>query len=567
MFKERIRLDRPSRLAWWAPARGSGGPALLPHARFGPRRPSSWGLSVHCSARCWRFVLVEFRRGVPIATSPLRQEFGPPDLRYTYDPVGRITQIRDGAQQTVYFDNAVVSPDQRFEYDPLYRLTHAEGREHTSLTQPTHADLSFGPVLAGAPSRAALPSLPPAPHRFGEQRRSPRACSHVSTFRSKALRITVPSHFAEALALEHPTVAPSAPILGDQSRMSASDQRFLDVVQGLCDEGGRLLHLADGVALVATPDRLTALVLSAEQRTPDELESMLRSFAKRTRRVSSALVLIGGERPHRDALARAQPRVMIGRVVQVFMLGDDRQPWAGPSSRLDSPVGAALSAASTREHARHIDVEALRATIDPNEAVAGLPEDSHSALPAVLTHPRSYATPALLAGCVIVFMLEERWGGAEVTPTLVRMGAGGSTGLGAEPWRLISSSWLHIGPSHLALNLIGLAMLGWLLEPWLGWRRLVLLHLASTLGTGVASAMVIGDGYSAGASGAVFGLLGSAVVLAWRRGSVIPATKVRRIRRQLTIYALYNLAASTLPGIDLLGHVGGGLVGVLLTYS
>lgn len=55
------------------------------------------------------------------------------------------TQIRDGAQQTVYFDNAVVSPDQRFEYDSLYRLTHAEGREHTSLTQPTHVDLSFGP--------------------------------------------------------------------------------------------------------------------------------------------------------------------------------------------------------------------------------------------------------------------------------------------------------------------------------------------------------------------------------------------------------------------------------------
>jgi hypothetical protein len=54
-------------------------------------------------------------------------------------------QIRDRAKQTVYFDNAVVSPDQRFAYDRLYRLVHAEGREHTSLTQPPHADLSFGP--------------------------------------------------------------------------------------------------------------------------------------------------------------------------------------------------------------------------------------------------------------------------------------------------------------------------------------------------------------------------------------------------------------------------------------
>jgi hypothetical protein len=45
----------------------------------------------------------------------------------------------------VYFDNTVVSPDQAFEYDALYRLTHAEGREHTSLTQATDADITYGP--------------------------------------------------------------------------------------------------------------------------------------------------------------------------------------------------------------------------------------------------------------------------------------------------------------------------------------------------------------------------------------------------------------------------------------
>ncbi len=67
------------------------------------------------------------------------------DLRYTYDPVGNITEIRDGAQQAVYFANAVVSADQRFEYDALYRLVRAEGREHASLGQPTDADFNFGP--------------------------------------------------------------------------------------------------------------------------------------------------------------------------------------------------------------------------------------------------------------------------------------------------------------------------------------------------------------------------------------------------------------------------------------
>ena len=52
------------------------------------------------------------------------------ELRYTYDPVGNITKISDDAQQTIFFDNAVVSPDTQYQYDALYRLTRAQGREH-----------------------------------------------------------------------------------------------------------------------------------------------------------------------------------------------------------------------------------------------------------------------------------------------------------------------------------------------------------------------------------------------------------------------------------------------------
>ena len=52
------------------------------------------------------------------------------DLRYTYDPVGNITTIRDDAQQTIYFRNRRVEPSAEYEYDALYRLTSATGREH-----------------------------------------------------------------------------------------------------------------------------------------------------------------------------------------------------------------------------------------------------------------------------------------------------------------------------------------------------------------------------------------------------------------------------------------------------
>jgi YD repeat-containing protein len=52
------------------------------------------------------------------------------DLRYTYDPAGNITHIRDDAQQTIYFNNSVVEPHAEYTYDALYRLIEATGREH-----------------------------------------------------------------------------------------------------------------------------------------------------------------------------------------------------------------------------------------------------------------------------------------------------------------------------------------------------------------------------------------------------------------------------------------------------
>jgi RHS repeat-associated protein len=61
------------------------------------------------------------------------------DLRYTYDPVGNPVQVRDRAQQDIFFRNQVVGPSTRYFYDALYRLTEATGREH------------LGQALAGAP--------------------------------------------------------------------------------------------------------------------------------------------------------------------------------------------------------------------------------------------------------------------------------------------------------------------------------------------------------------------------------------------------------------------------------
>ena len=68
------------------------------------------------------------------------------DLRYTYDPVGNVTEVRDGADTTLLFGQTPVSGDGRYRYDALYWLIEATGREHPGQ-QPTHED----------PTKAALP--------------------------------------------------------------------------------------------------------------------------------------------------------------------------------------------------------------------------------------------------------------------------------------------------------------------------------------------------------------------------------------------------------------------------
>jgi RHS repeat-associated protein len=69
------------------------------------------------------------------------------DLRYAYDPVGNITRIADAAQQTIYFNNRVVTASADYTYDALYRLTAATGREHIGQISQPQPDWDDGPRM------------------------------------------------------------------------------------------------------------------------------------------------------------------------------------------------------------------------------------------------------------------------------------------------------------------------------------------------------------------------------------------------------------------------------------
>ncbi len=85
------------------------------------------------------------------------------DLFYTYDPIGNITEIRDAAQQTVFFNNSTITPSNSYVYDALYRLIHAEGREHAVQNNVQRDAKNFDPVI-GVP----FPNSPEALQRYSE---------------------------------------------------------------------------------------------------------------------------------------------------------------------------------------------------------------------------------------------------------------------------------------------------------------------------------------------------------------------------------------------------------------
>jgi membrane associated rhomboid family serine protease len=126
-----------------------------------------------------------------------------------------------------------------------------------------------------------------------------------------------------------------------------------------------------------------------------------------------------------------------------------------------------------------------------------------------------------------------------------------------EWWRLITTGFLHYGPIHLAFNMWALWVIGRDIELVLGRARFLLIYLVSLLG-GAASAFLFSEvrAETAGASGAVFGLMAAAGVLLHRLG--------RSIRPVIILLAV-NVAISLLPGISWQGHIGGLVVGAAAT--
>ena len=153
----------------------------------------------------------------------------------------------------------------------------------------------------------------------------------------------------------------------------------------------------------------------------------------------------------------------------------------------------------------------------------------------------------------VLFMLEK---GAMYMPYVLEYG---------EYYRLVTSIFMHFGFEHLLNNMISLGFLGWQLEQEVGKIKFLLIYFISGIAGNVLSGVwEIATGeyvVSAGASGAVFGIIGALLYIAMRNHGRIGDVSGRGLLF-MVVLTLYHGFTST--GVDNMAHIGGFVSGFIL---
>jgi membrane associated rhomboid family serine protease len=129
-----------------------------------------------------------------------------------------------------------------------------------------------------------------------------------------------------------------------------------------------------------------------------------------------------------------------------------------------------------------------------------------------------------------------------------------------EWWRLITAAFLHYGPLHLGMNMLVLWIIGPALEEYLGHWRYGLLYLVAGLAGSAGALLWSPNALTVGASGAIWGVMGAALILEARRIYVFGGQAMGLV--------VFNLVITFLiPGISIGGHIGGLIGGGLAALA
>lgn len=132
-----------------------------------------------------------------------------------------------------------------------------------------------------------------------------------------------------------------------------------------------------------------------------------------------------------------------------------------------------------------------------------------------------------------------------------------------ELWRLVTSGFLHLDLVHLACNMYSLHIIGNQMETFIGKKKYVFVYFVSMI-VGNLLSVTLNNSSSVGASGAIFGLLGSMLYFGYHYRIYLGSV----MRQQIIPLLILNLGIGfIIPNINIVAHIGGLIGGVLGTMA
>lgn len=173
-------------------------------------------------------------------------------------------------------------------------------------------------------------------------------------------------------------------------------------------------------------------------------------------------------------------------------------------------------------------------------------------------------TYCIITLCILAFILMYIFGnGSSDNLTLIKFGANLdilTVGLG-EYFRLITCSFLHIGIFHLLFNMYALYVIGSQAESFFGKIKYLIIYLFSAVSASLLSLMFSANVISAGASGAIFGLMGALLYFGYHYRIYLGNVIKSQIIPIIVINLLFGFLVS---GVDNAAHIGGLIGGFLM---
>lgn len=176
----------------------------------------------------------------------------------------------------------------------------------------------------------------------------------------------------------------------------------------------------------------------------------------------------------------------------------------------------------------------------------------------IFSSKKMVVTYIIIALCLVMFFVS---GFGMDVMQLIKYGANvGSLVKSGEVYRLISYMFLHAGIMHLFFNMYSLYIVGPRVEDFFGKWKFLLIYFISGISGGLLSVALNDEVVAVGANGAIFGLFGALLYFAYNYRGYIGSI----VRSQILPIVIYNLFLGFfIPGIDMWGHVGGLLGGII----